>query len=129
MQFPQHFKYMLASPMVQVPGRLIRQQKLRTADKRSCNSDSLLLSARNLTDFVIQAMPDPDSLQDLARRSFSLGSSVGTDQLRHHGVLQRSKFRQKMMELKDKPDMAIAKSRKRVSIPLENILIFKEHFT
>src|SRR5262249_25348248 len=129
MQLPQHFKYMLTGPMVQIPRRLIRQQELGAANQRSCNGDSLLFAARNLTDLVIQAMPDSDALQNLARRSFRCGSAVATDQLGHHSVLERGKFRQKMMELKDKSDVTVPESCKRVSTPLENILAFKEDFT
>ena len=66
-------------------------------------------------------------LQNLSRHTFCIGTFAAPDEPRHHGVFQGREFRQKMMELKDKPDVTVAKSSQLRSAPLENILLFKEH--
>ena len=127
MQFPENSEYMLAGPMIQVAGRLIRQKQLRTPNEGTRNRHSLLLPARNLTDFVVKTVRQPYSVKNPARRAFGFLTVIAPDQLRHHRVLERREFRQKMMELKDKPDMTVSKSSQFRSAPFENILSLKEH--
>ena len=76
---------------------------------------------------MVQPMPEPDSLQNLTRRRFGCGSIVTTNELRHHRVLNRRKLRQKMVKLKDKPHMPVAKSRQLGGVHLENILPLEQH--
>src|SRR2546423_493847 len=98
---------MLAGPMIQVSSRLIGQQQLRTRDKSSRNGDSLLFSARNFTNFMVKTVQKADSIQNMPRDSFGFRSIVATNELWHHRVLEGREFRQKMVELKDKPDISI----------------------
>ena len=102
-------KYMLAGPMVQVSCRLVSQQQFRHADQRSGDRDALLLSAGDFADFMIQAVRQPHPVQNLARGSLGFGPVIAADQFRHHGVFKRRKLRQKMVELKDKPNIPVAK--------------------
>ena len=102
---------MLARPMVQISGRFIRQQQLRTAHKSPGNRNSLLLTTGDLANFVVQPMRKADSLQNLPGDPFRFNPIAATNEPWHHRVLERAKFRQKMMELKDKPDVTISESR------------------
>src|SRR5207237_1537633 len=70
-----------------------------------------------------------DAVQNLTRLQLRVGTSVTPDEFGHHRILERREFRQKMMELKDKTDVTISESSQFSSVPLENILVFKEHIT
>jgi hypothetical protein len=120
---------MLARTMVQISRRLVRQEKLRGTHQRPGNRDPLLLAARNLADFVIQAMTETDPFQNLAGGSFGLQAIVAPDEPRHHRILKRREFGQKMVELKDESDVTIPESGQLGSRPFEDILAVEQHLT
>src|SRR5262249_10701026 len=120
---------MLARTMVQISRRLVRQQKLRGPHQRPGNRDPLLLAAGNLTDFVIQAMTETDPFQNLAGGSFGLQAIVAPDELRHHRILKRREFGQKMVELKDESDVTVPESGQLGSSTFEDIFAVEEHLT
>jgi hypothetical protein len=127
MQFPDHLKNVVTGSVVEVAGWLIGQEEFRFTCQRPRDGDSLLLTPGNFANFVVKTMPQTDAVQNLTRDCVCVGFSVTADELRHHRILQGREFRQKMMELKDKPDVTVSKSRQFRSVPFENILIFKEH--
>jgi hypothetical protein len=129
MQFTNHLENAVSGPVIQIPRRLIRQKQFGLADERSCDCDSLLFATGNLTNFMVQPVSQTNTVQNLTRVSLTVGSLVAADELRHHRILERCKFRQKMMELKDKPDVPVSKMRAFCGVPIEDILVFKEHIT
>src|SRR5215475_11131882 len=74
-------------------------------------------------------MAQADSLQNLSGSILRLGPIVAPDEPRHHRVLKRRKFRQKMMELKDKTYVTVSELGQLGSCPFENIFAVKQHFT
>src|SRR5215510_14217293 len=77
---------------------------------------------------MIQTMREADAFQNLAGGGFRLRPIVASEELRHHRILKRRKFRQKMMELKDKSDVTVPESGQLRSGPFEDIFAVKEHF-
>src|SRR5215467_9452913 len=78
---------------------------------------------------MVEAMPKADSFQDLTGSSSRLGPIVAPDESRHHGIFEGRKFRQKMMELKDKSDMTVAEPSQLGRCPFEDIFAVEEHLT
>src|SRR5262245_39392965 len=74
-------------------------------------------------------MREPDTVKDPTRGCLGQTSVIPPDQFGHQRVLERGEFRQKMMQLKDKSDMAVPKSSQFRRTPLEDILGFKDHIT
>src|SRR2546426_8862565 len=76
---------------------------------------------------MVEAMSQADAVQNLTRLQFRVGIGVPPNEFRHHCIFERCEFGQKMMELKDKTHMTVSESSELRSVPVENILIFKEH--
>src|SRR5437016_13587029 len=88
MQLAKHLKDMLPCPMVQVTGRFIRQKQLRPPNQRPRNRNSLLLTPRNLTNFVFETVRQTDAVKNLARRRLDLLSTVAANQPGNHRILE-----------------------------------------
>ena len=127
MQVAYHIEYNPTGPMIKVAGRLICKKQLRFADQCAGDGDALLFSARDLTNFVVKTLTQADSLQNLLCRSLCLFASTATNESRHHGVLQRREFGQKMMKLKDKPDVTVSEFSQFLRAPFKDVPVIKEH--
>jgi hypothetical protein len=91
--------------------------------------NTLLLAARDFTNLVGQPGTQSNAIQNFSGSSLRFSSGCSADNARHHRILEDSKFRQKMMKLKDKPDLSIPEIRKLHRIPLENIGSLEHHGT
>jgi hypothetical protein len=63
MQSRNQFENRFRRLSVEIPGRLIGQQQLRTGNERSGQSHPLLLAARKLSRAVMRALLQPDLTQ------------------------------------------------------------------
>src|SRR5262245_11049856 len=114
---------MLAGPMVKVTCRLIRQQEFRSTHQSTRNSHSLLLSTRDLPNLVVETVGEPHPFKNLPGGDLRFLPIFAPDQPGHHGVFQDRELGQKMVELKDKPDMTVPEPGQFRRTPLENIFI------
>ena len=126
-KFTDHLENRLAGSVVQVPGRLVGQKHLRLPDQGPGNGNPLLFAAGKLTNFMLQPVRKSYPVEHSACSRLYIGPLVAPDQLRHHCIFNSRKFRQKVMELKDKPDVLVPKSGQFLWTPVKDILVFKEH--
>src|SRR4029077_924989 len=106
-QVKHHFR----GSIVQIAGRLVGHQDLRSCHQRPGQRYPLLLASRQLSRTMMAAAFQSDFPQPAA--SFFHGRLVrGTShQKRHRHILLRRKFRQQVVKLPDKADGPIAKIR------------------
>ena len=97
-------------PAIQVPRRLVADDERRLPDERPRKGDPLAFAARQLGRPMVQAVLQPDLLQQRPR-------AVGDrrirriDQRRHQHVLQHRALRQQEMVLEDEADPASSERR------------------
>ena len=127
MQVADHIEYNPTGPMIKVAGWLICKKQLRFAHQSAGDGNALLFSAGDLTNFVVKTLTQADSLQNLRCRSLCLFASTAANESRHHGVFKRREFGQKMMKLKDKPDVTVSEFGQFLRAPFKDILVVKEH--
>ncbi len=112
MQALHELEYGLRVPLVQIPGRLIGQQKRRLIHQRASNGHTLLLAAGELSRSVLRAAGQSDFLEPTACNPKRFPKCDTTDELRHRYVFRRCEVGQQVMPLPDKSNGAAAKVRK-----------------
>lgn len=95
---------------VQIPGRLIREQQARTGDDGARHSDALLLAPRKSPDLLASSLAEAHPLKQSTSALKRTAARRPVDEQRQRNILRRRQVREKMMELKDKPYLAVAKS-------------------
>ena len=129
MQFANHLKNGVTGAVVEVARGLIGQKQFGLANQSPGYSDPLLFTPGDFTHLVVKPMTQTHTVQNLTRFDFCAIAVVTPYELRHHRILKSGKFRQKMMKLKDKTDMTVPELSQLYSLPLEDILIVKQHLT
>src|SRR5690606_22664216 len=100
-----------ARVLVEVPGRLIREQNQGLVDQRTGHGDPLLLAARELSRLVGLPSLETDLREERASPVARGTVPAAADQRRHHDVLERRELTQQVVELEDEADVAIAHRR------------------
>ena len=93
---------------VETARRLIGKDHGRFVDQGSCHGHTLLLTAREFVGLVVGAVGESQKLQQLLGARLGLAAPFASDKRGNHDVLQGRKLRQKLVELEDKADMAVA---------------------
>ncbi len=96
---------------VQVAGRLIGQDQVRTLHQCTRHRDPLLFAARQLSGLVLKAMPQSDFRQKGCGIGSDSGRLATLHERRHAGILQRGELGEQVMELKYESDPPIPKFR------------------
>lgn len=89
LQFLDQTMNILACSLIQVTGRFISQQQLRSADQSSSDARALLLSSGELTGSVSDAVLQSYSLQQFGGFDGRVAFRMSADQQRHHDIFQR----------------------------------------
>ncbi len=106
-QIPEQSTNHLASPFVQIAGRLIGQQILRSTNQRPRQHDSLLLAAGQLARPMMSARPQTNFVQTRHRLTRRFGVRHPTNQQRHHYILFGRKLRKQVVNLPNKTNFPI----------------------
>src|SRR6266566_1311919 len=101
MQFPQQFQHDLLVGLVEISGRLVRQNELRMIDQGPSQRDALLFAAGKLAWQVMKPVSQPHSNQRF-RRLHLVRDAV--EVLRQHYILERGKIGHEIKMLKNKSD-------------------------
>ena len=97
--------------VIQISCRLIGQQKFRLGNQRARNRDSLLLPTRKFTSAMGRSIRQTHFAEPVCGFLHCLFFGLASGQKGERDVLGSCKFRQKIVELPDIPDLAIAKIR------------------
>ena len=101
-----------AGLLVQVPGRLVREQDARPIREGARERHPLLLPAGELGGIVVEASPEPDPLEQPARALAQLALGAVADQLEgDQDVLESGERGQEVKRLEDEADVPGAKPR------------------
>jgi hypothetical protein len=93
---------------VEIAGRLVGQQQARRIGDGAANGDALLLAAGQFAGKMVEPLAEAEEAQELGRARLGLGFAEAANPLRQDDILQRSEFRQQMVELVDEADLGAA---------------------
>ena len=97
----------LGGVLVEVAGRLVREQQRGFHDQRARDRDALLLAARQHPRPMLEPLAEPDPRQQARRARLPLRRRPPRDAHRHLGVLERGELRQQVMELEHEADVPV----------------------
>ena len=100
--------YFGGSP-IEIASGFVRKQKLRLADQSPGQGQPLLLTAGQFARAVMTSILKANFAKPTRGVSFGLCAGNAAGQQRHSNILQGGKFRQQIVKLPDKADLAIAK--------------------
>lgn len=109
---------------IQIAGRFVGKDDIRLVDQRAGNGYALLFAAAEFAGFVLYAMGKSQKIKQFGSAFFYVIFGSFLNKTRDSHVFQSRKFGQKMVKLKHKTDVPVAKSRQlaRPKCP-ENCLI------
>ena len=120
LQAEQKLDHLVAGLAVEIAGRLVGEDDLRTRAERARQCHTLLLAARQLRRKVIGAMRDADFRQQAAGDIEGVGLAGELE--RQGDVLQRRHGRHQVERLEDDADVAAAHERQRVLAEMGEIV-------
>jgi hypothetical protein len=97
-----------AGLLVQVPGRLVRQQRPGRLGQRPRHGHALLLPSGQGAGTMGGALAEPQLGEELLGPAPHLGLGLAGDQTGHHHVLEGRELGQQVMELKHEAEGAVA---------------------
>jgi hypothetical protein len=110
----QEIDDLLAGCLVEIAGRLVRDEDRGVGRQRACQCDALLLAAGELGRIVVQAIAEPDGVQFLRRARRRIG--IAGKLQRHRDVFQRRHGRDQMERLEHDADLAATEAGERVLV-------------
>ncbi len=110
----QQIDDLLAGGLVEIAGRLVRDQDRRIGRQRAGQRDALLLAAGQLRRIMMQAVAEADRSQFLRGARGRIG--IAGELERHRDIFQRRHGRDQMKRLEHDADLAAAKARQRVLV-------------
>src|SRR6478672_2194059 len=117
----------LAVVVVQVPGRLVREQHRRIVRQRASNCRALLLSTGERSGPMLHPAPKANALEQRHRPLLRLFVLYPTNPQWHHHVLERGELAQEMVELEHESDRAVSQRGDRIVGQVADRLAVDQH--
>jgi len=127
-EFSKQGKDRLTTVLIQITSGLIGKKQGRFQDQGPGQGHPLLFTTGQLCRAMIQPMRQADLVKEITGPIPYFFIRSATDPARHHDIFQGGKFRQKMMELKDKADITVAMVGQLFFLQAEQGLASKEKF-
>ena len=118
MQFLEKIHHNLFIGIIQISGRLVRQDNFRMIDQRPCHADPLLLTAGELAGKVMRSVSKTDAAQCFQRFFFIRHAVII---LRQHHIFKRSQILYQVELLKNQPDFISSNGRQILCVLFGNI--------
>lgn len=112
----------LGGPGVEVARRLVHQDQRGLVHEGPGNGDSLLLSSRERAGTMIGPISQPQQIEQLASARGDVAHRPMLNESRHRYVFEGRELGKQVMELKNKPDGAVAKGRKLIVALFEEVV-------
>src|SRR5579862_1721727 len=125
----QKVEDLVSSLAVEVARRFVAEKYGRIGDDGARNTDALLLAAGKFSGLVTRAILETHQRKRGAGALPAFGGAQFRQDERERDVLFRGEHRQKMVQLKDKADMARAPTRQRAFAHAMKILAIDQHLT
>lgn len=112
---------------VQVPRRFVGKQKPGRHDESARNGNTLLLSAGEFSGLMGEAVAETDFSENRSGPVGGLGSGGAGDESGHHDIFKGREFGQKLVELENESDGAIAERIESAAAQSEDIAPLEQH--
>lgn len=118
-------RYARAGSCIEISGRFIGKQQLRSCDERACDRHALLLTAGKLLGIMRQPLAKTDPIKQRSRL-LARGGNAGELE-RQHDILDRRKGGQELKGLEHETHRTRARGRASVFVQRGDVLAIEEY--